>query len=163
MLLEEMRGGAASGEGYDAPRTASVSPALLQACRPARTRAAKPARYRDVPPNGGHPAASVEWDTWGRRGASRPSVGGLGLLEPPVTPPLERCRGRCDARAFPLRSPQGRYVQLAAQCGWRLANPVPDRGTTVSSGRGCGQGSEPPPYGFPSVTVGKRVSEPHDR
>jgi hypothetical protein len=41
-------------------------------------RAAKLAPYRDVPPNGGHPSASVEWDTWGEARTDRPQCLGVG-------------------------------------------------------------------------------------
>jgi hypothetical protein len=46
------------------------------------SRAAKLARYRDVPPNGGHPAASVEWDTWGEGADGSTAVSGVGELPP---------------------------------------------------------------------------------
>jgi len=43
---------------------------------------------------------------------------------------------------------------------WRLANPeLPGRRIAVSSGRGCGEGSEPPPLVLPFLAIRKRRRE----
>ena len=92
-------------------------------------RAAKLAPYRDVPPNGGHPAASLEWDTWGEARTDRLQCLGVGEVSlPPHTPQRGRPSPSAPLHGRPEHA--GREMLVSHRSEARVVAPL---GVTASS------------------------------